>query len=156
MHPVLSRCVAPSLSFCRGLTRSRADSPLNPSCSFAVYPSDFSRLAHSVLYAPRTPLSQTSTANRPLIAAGFKLRDLLHFNAEGNAEFIPLRVPDGISLRGFDIQMVRVPTSSCPCPLAIHLGFFPSLSCLIHHRVQYGRLCYPKRSGDHCRARRSV
>jgi len=29
----------------------------------------------------------------------------LHFNAEGNAEFIPLRVPDGISLRNFDIQM---------------------------------------------------
>ncbi|KAF8269880.1 hypothetical protein EI94DRAFT_1681278 [Lactarius quietus] len=70
---------------------------------------------------PPSPEPRPRTA--PLIAAGFKLRDLLHFNAEGNAEFIPLRVPDGISLRNFDIQMVRVLISPCPCPHAIHLRF---------------------------------
>ena len=62
----------------------------------------------------------------PLIAAGFKFRDLLHFNTEGNAEFIPLRVPDGISLRNFDIQMVRLLISPYPYPHAIHLRCFQS------------------------------
>ncbi|KAH9041587.1 hypothetical protein EDB85DRAFT_1919127 [Lactarius pseudohatsudake] len=52
---------------------------------------------------PPSPEPRPRTA--PLIASGFKLRELLHFNAEGNAEFIPLRVPDGISLRNFDIQV---------------------------------------------------
>jgi dual specificity MAP kinase phosphatase len=54
---------------------------------------------------PPSPGPHSHTA--PLIASGFCPRDLLHQNADGNAEFIPLRVPDGISLRNFDIQLVR-------------------------------------------------
>ena len=66
---------------------------------------------------PPSPEPRPRTA--PLIVSGFKLRDLLYFDAEGNAKFIPLRVPDGISLRNFDIQMVRFSRhiiSPCSCP----------------------------------------
>ncbi|KAI0267881.1 hypothetical protein BC834DRAFT_821998 [Gloeopeniophorella convolvens] len=52
---------------------------------------------------PPSPVPQPRTA--PLLAAGFKPRELLQVNAVGNVEFIPLRVPDGISLRNFDIQL---------------------------------------------------
>jgi dual specificity MAP kinase phosphatase len=55
---------------------------------------------------PPSPEPHSRTA--PLIASGFKPRELLQLNAEGNAVFVPLRVPDGISLRNFDIQLVRV------------------------------------------------
>lgn len=55
---------------------------------------------------PPSPEPQPRSA--PLIASGFKPRELLQLNAAGNAEFVPLQVPDGISLRNFDIQLVRV------------------------------------------------
>ncbi|KAI0306172.1 hypothetical protein B0F90DRAFT_971012 [Multifurca ochricompacta] len=64
----------------------------------------------------------------PLIVSGFKARDLLKLNADGNAEFVPLRVPEGISLRNFDIQVVRI--LSC----LFFSNFSPSLSndtCII-------------------------
>ena len=61
----------------------------------------------------------------PLIASGFSPRDLLQSNADGNAEFVPLRVPDGISLRNFEFQLVCVfcqfihlRRSRSLCPLA--------------------------------------
>lgn len=53
---------------------------------------------------PPSPEPQPHTA--PLIASGFAPRDLLQLNADGNAEFVPLRVPDGISLRNFEFQLV--------------------------------------------------
>ena len=55
---------------------------------------------------PPSPDPQPHVA--PLIASGFAARDLLQLNADGNAEFVPLRVPDGISLRNFEFQLVCV------------------------------------------------
>jgi dual specificity MAP kinase phosphatase len=156
MHPV--HCRAPRIYTNTAMARDRSASVSSSSSSSSESlhaPSPCTPATSLDSPTPSCmPLGPPSPEPRPriapLIAAGFKLRDLLHFNAEGNAEFNPLRVPDGISLRNFDIQMVRVPISSCPCPHAIHLGFFQSLSCLIHHRVLYGRLRYPEPSGDHC------
>jgi dual specificity MAP kinase phosphatase len=75
-------------------------SPSTPATSLGSPPSS------CIPLEPPSPEPQPRTA--PLIAHGFKPRDLLQLNADGNAEFIPLRVPDGISLRNFDIQLVRV------------------------------------------------
>ena len=70
---------------------------------------------------PPTPEPRSHSA--PLIASGFCPRDLLRQNADGNAEFVPLRVPDGISLRNFDIQLVRVLLCHVlhSCPLFLFL-----------------------------------
>ena len=132
MHPV--HCRAPRIYTNTAMARDRSASVSSSSSSSSqslniASPSTPATSLDSptpscMPLGPPSPEPRPRTA--PLIAAGFKLRDLLHFNAEGNAEFIPLRVPDGISLRNFDIQMVRVPISSYPCPLAIHLGLFPS------------------------------
>ena len=139
MHPV--HCRAPRIytntATARDRSASVSSSSSSSSQSFNV-PSPSTPATSLDSPTPSCmPLGPPSPEPRPrvapLIAAGFKLRDLLQFNKEGNAEFIPLRVPDGISLRNFDIQMVRAPHSPCPCPCAMHLPCFQSLSCLIHH-----------------------
>jgi dual specificity MAP kinase phosphatase len=135
MHPV--HCRAPRIytNTATARARSASVSSSSSSSSQSLHVPSPSTPATSldsptpscIPLGPPSPEPRPRTA--PLMASGFKLRELLHFNAEGNAEFIPLRVPDGISLRNFDIQMVRVSyrmISPRPCPHAIHLRCFQS------------------------------
>ena len=91
---------------------------------------------------PPSPGPHSHTA--PLIASGFSPRDLLHQNADGNAEFIPLRVPDGISLRNFDIQLV---CPSLPCHSFVSVVLFLESTLFDSSLHLFWRLWYP-RSGD--------
>jgi dual specificity MAP kinase phosphatase len=79
---------------------------------------------------PPSPDPQPHQA--PLIASGFAPRDLLQLNADGNAEFVPLRVPDGISLRNFEFQLVSVLCHVIHCSLlesarVLHFLLAPAL-----------------------------
>lgn len=117
MHPVQNRAprIYTNMTVARDRSTSASSSsassfqslsmpsPATPATSLGSPPSS------CIPLEPPSPEPQPRTA--PLIAHGFKPRDLLQLNADGNAEFIPLRVPDGISLRNFDIQLVRVPLS---------------------------------------------
>ena len=114
MHPVQPR--APRIYTNTALARDRSasasssstsssqslcmPSPSTPGTSLASPPPSCFALG------PPSPDPQPHTA--PLIASGFAPRDLLQLNADGNAEFVPLRVPDGISLRNFEFQLVSV------------------------------------------------
>lgn len=116
MHPV--QCRAPRIYTNTALPRDRSSSASSSSSSSSSSQSlsipSPSTPATSVdsptpscmPLGPPSPEPHSRTA--PLIASGFKPRELLQLNAEGNAVFVPLRVPDGISLRNFDIQLVRV------------------------------------------------
>ncbi len=115
MHPVQPR--APRIYTNTALARDRSasasssststsssqslsmPSPSTPGTSLDSPPPSCLALGHSTDPQPHTA---------PLIASGFATRDLLQLNADGNAEFVPLRVPDGISLRNFEIQLVRI------------------------------------------------
>jgi dual specificity MAP kinase phosphatase len=111
MHPV--HCRAPRIYTNTATARARSASVSSSSSSSSQslhVPSPAtpatsldSPTPSCIPLGPPSPEPRPRTA--PLIGSGFKLRELLHFNAEGNAEFIPLRVPDGISLRNFDIQV---------------------------------------------------
>jgi dual specificity MAP kinase phosphatase len=115
MHPV--QCRAPRIYTNTAMARERSASSSSTSSSSS------SSQSHSMPF-PSTPATSLDSPTppcmplgppspepqpriAPLIASGFKPRELLQLNAEGNAEFVPLRVPDGISLRNFEIQMVR-------------------------------------------------
>jgi dual specificity MAP kinase phosphatase len=116
MHPV--KCRAPRIYTNTNVSRDRSTSsssssassfqslsmsmpsPPTPATSFDSPPPSCLPLG------PLSPEPQPRTV--PLLTSGFKPRDLLQLNAEGYTEFVPLRVPDGISLRNFDIQLVRV------------------------------------------------
>ena len=114
MHPV--QCRAPRIYTNTAVPRDRSissssssassfqslsmPSPPTPATSFDSPPPS------CIPLGPPSPEPQPRTP--PLIASGFKPRELLQLNADGFAEFTPLRVPDGISLRNFDIQLVRV------------------------------------------------
>jgi len=74
---------------------------------------------------PTTPSPPPKTKNKnktapPLLTSTFRPKDLLRETADGVWEFVPLKVPDGISLRNFGIQVV-----SRFYPL-LRLGFVPS------------------------------
>lgn len=76
---------------------SLLDSPVScpsPATSFA--PSEFAR--HATKQTTSKPVVLTST---------FRACDLLQETGDGGSEFIPPKVPDGISLRNFGIQVVR-------------------------------------------------
>jgi len=123
MHPVQPR--APRIYTNTTLARDRSVSAsTSSSSSFQSLPSpptpatslDLNSPPPSCIpLAPPSPEPQPRIA--PLISYGFKTRDLLQLNSDGNAEFIPLKVPDGISLRNFDIQLVRVLLSHVVLPL---------------------------------------
>jgi hypothetical protein len=116
MHPV--KCRAPRIYTNTAISRDRSTSsssssassfqslsmsmpsPPTPATSFDSPPPSCLPLG------PLSPEPQPRTV--PLITSGFKPRDILQLNADGFTEFVPLRVPDGISLRNFDIQLVRV------------------------------------------------
>jgi dual specificity MAP kinase phosphatase len=116
MHPV--QCRAPRIYTNTNVARDRSTSSSSSSTS------SFQSLGMS-MPSPSTPGTSLDSYSpppscmplgppspephpriAPLIAAGFKPRDLLQLDADGFAEFVPLRVPDGISLRNFDIQLV--------------------------------------------------
>jgi dual specificity MAP kinase phosphatase len=123
MHPV--KCRVPRIYTNTAIARDRSTSasssssssessqsfniplPSTPATSLA------SPVPSCMPLGPPSPEPRPRTA--PLIASGFKPRELLQLNSEGNAEFVPLRVPEGISLRNFDIQTVRF--LSCPTVL---------------------------------------
>lgn len=140
MHPI--QCRAPRIYTNTAVPRDRSissssssassfqslsmPSPPTPATSFDSPPPS------CIPLGPPSPEPQPRTP--PLIASGFKPRELLQLNADGFAEFTPLRVPDGISLRNFDIQLVRVlqhfilhrpsPPFHFPSPsfIAFHVG----------------------------------
>jgi dual specificity MAP kinase phosphatase len=115
MHPV--QCRAPRIYTNTTMARNRSASASSSSSSSSQslgMPSPStpatsldSPMPSCIPLGPPSPSPRPRTA--PLITSGFKPRDLLQLNAEGNAEFVPLRVPDGISLRNFETQMVCVP-----------------------------------------------
>ncbi|KAI9508430.1 hypothetical protein F5148DRAFT_1196545 [Russula earlei] len=114
MHPV--KCRAPRIYTNTALARDRSASSSTSSSS-----SSFQSLSMPSPSTPATsldldspppsciPLGPPSPEPKPrvapLIAFGFKPRDLLQINSDGNAEFVHLKVPDGISLRNFEIQL---------------------------------------------------
>ncbi len=134
MHPV--QCRAPRIYTNMATARDRSASSSSSSSSSSQslrVPSPSTPATSLDSPTPSCmPLQSPSPGphprSAPLIASGFKLRELLHVNVEGNAEFIPLRVPDGISLRNFDTQVVRTSCydiGPCPCSHAIHLRSVP-------------------------------
>ncbi len=114
MHPVQRR--APRIYTNTAVARDRSTSSSSSSAS------SFQSLSMPTPSTPATsldspppscmplepPFPEPQPRSAPLIASGFKPRDLVQLNADGFAEFVPLRVPDGISLRNFEIQLVRV------------------------------------------------
>jgi hypothetical protein len=125
MHPVQPR--APRIYTNTALARDRSASASSSSTSTSSSQS-------LNMPSPSTPgtsldspspsclaLGPSSPQTAPLIVSGFAPRDLLQLNADGNAEFVPLRVPDGISLRNFEFQLVCIilyPIHSSPLFLA--------------------------------------
>ena len=139
MHPV--HCRAPRIYTNTATARARSTSVSSSSSSSSQshhVPSPSTPATSLDSPTPSCiPLGPPSPEPRPriapLISSGFKLRELLHFNAEGNAEFNRLRVPDGISLRNFDIQVVRLSyriISACICSHSSPLFRIESLSCI--------------------------
>ena len=124
MHPVHAR--APRIYTNTALARDRSSSASSSSASTSssqslCMPSPStpgtsldSPPPSCLALRPPSPDLQPHTA--PPIAAGFSPRDLLQLNADGNAEFVPLRVPDGISLRNFELQLVCVLSMSFILP----------------------------------------
>jgi dual specificity MAP kinase phosphatase len=151
MHPVQPRAprIYTNTALARDRSASASSSSTSSSQSFSMpSPSTPGTSLDSpppscLPLGPPSPGPHPHTA--PLIASGFAPRDLLQLNADGNAEFVPLRVPDGISLRNFDIQLVRV----LPCHVVHSFPFFPflesTLLALSLHLLW--RPWYP-RSGD--------
>lgn len=151
MHPVQPRAprIYTNTALARDRSASASSSSTSSSQSFSMpSPSTPGTSLDSpppscLPLGPPSPGPHPHTA--PLIASGFAPRDLLQLNADGNAEFVPLRVPDGISLRNFDIQLVRV----LPCHVVHSFPFFPFLeSTLLDLSLHLlWRPWYP-RSGD--------
>ncbi len=149
MHPIQSR--APRIYTNTALARDRSASASSSSTSTSSSqslsvpsPSTPGTSLDSpppscLALGPPSPDFQPHTS--PLVASGFTARDLLQLNADGNAEFVPLRVPDGISLRNFEIQLV------CLLPCHSFISVVPVLESAPLHSYCIGRLCYP-RSGD--------
>ena len=57
---------------------------------------------------PTPPLTPPTPSNLPYIASTFKASDLLSTTASGLPVFVSPRIPDGISLRNFGIQVVSL------------------------------------------------
>jgi len=76
-----------------------ADAPSRPPPPF---PSSSPPLSPSPASPPQPQPNYTHT----LLTSTFYARDLLKASAEGQAEFLPPKVPSGISLRNFGIQVV--------------------------------------------------
>jgi dual specificity MAP kinase phosphatase len=117
MHPVQPR--APRIYTNTALARDRSASASSSSTSTTSSSQSLSMPSPStpgtsldspppscLALRPLSPDFHPHTA--PLVASGFTPRDLLQLNADGNAEFVPLRVPDGISLRNFEFQLVCI------------------------------------------------
>ena len=152
MHPVQPRAprIYTNTALARDRSASASSSSTSSSQSFSMpLPSTPATSIDSpppscFPLGPPSPEPQPHTA--PLIASGFCPRDLLQQNADGNAEFVPLRVPDGISLRNFDIQLVRA--LLCHVIHSSPSFLFLRARYSIHHSVYlFWRLRYP-RSGD--------
>ncbi|KAH9954029.1 hypothetical protein BC827DRAFT_81458 [Russula dissimulans] len=150
MHPVQSRApriyTKTALARGRSVSASTSSSSSFQSLSIPTPPTPATSLDLDSPPSSCTPLEppfpEPQPRIAPLIASGFKTRDLLQLNSDGNAEFIPLKVPDGISLRNFDTQLVRILLSLVVLPLG--RGLCHSSPPLFHLERGVGRLHYPR------------
>ena len=93
---------------------------------------------------PTPKPTTTPKDSPPLLTSTFRPKDLLRSGSNGEPEFVPPRIPDGISLRNFGIQVVRFLSYSLP---SIRLFMYNPLAGLRYakrHRRLLSQRPYPR------------
>ncbi|KAI0052287.1 hypothetical protein FA95DRAFT_1533071 [Auriscalpium vulgare] len=135
MHPVAHRAPVPPI-YTTATARDRTPSTSSSSSISSSLDSPATPSTPATSLASPEPsclplaLEHSHTVHAPLLTSTFKPRELLQYTAGGTAQFIPPRVPDGISLRNFGIQVVSAPFSHSSCPHSIPLTLSPIYATL--------------------------